>query len=280
LISYLLRLQFRKKIERHISAVLKLSADKKVIKVNQRNRDNMAFHKASSARYDFRWVFSDDVEDFPCRCCSPLNAMENGQWYCEGLEMSWLIVEELPPSWGDMAEADEANMTAAEQDARNKREATEELERTLALEANRMFRYAEDQKLLNTRGKGKERHIDKVDAPCKFLYCDERAPKSQWTTNAKGERCAPLRKALTGSECWAHEYKHPKTGAILKPHTCKRLHPNEDGWREQWNTDRNYRHEEVADRFTSLRTTAHAAHTARAAGGGGWGPTPKQTDAW
>jgi hypothetical protein len=231
----------------------------------------MAFNKASSARYDFRWVFSDDAEDFPCQCCSPLNAMSEGQWFCNNRDCAWIIVEELDPSWADSVDADEACMTTAERVIRSQREAVEESERALAVEANRMFRYAEDQKLLNSRGKGKQRHIDKVDAPCKFLYCDEKAPKSQWTTNAKGERCAPLRKALTGSECWAHEYKHPKTGAVLKPHTCKRLHPNEDGWRDQWDKDRNYRQDEAADRFASLRAMAHTAHMR---------PAPKQMDAW
>jgi hypothetical protein len=253
----------------------------------------MPFRKASSATYDFRWVFSDDVEDFPCRCCSPIVAMRDNQWFCDSHDRSWLIVEELEPSWADLVDADEAEaearMTAADRLARAKREAAAEREAELSCEANRMFRYAEDQKLLNSRGKGKQRHIDKVDAPCKFLYCDEKAPKSQWTTNAKGDRCAPLRKALTGSQCWAHEYTHPKTGAVIKPHTCKRLHPNEDGWRDQWDMDRNYRHDETADRFASLRGIAHTAHSAPRprpsaadmAGGGSSAPRSReQTDGW
>jgi hypothetical protein len=158
-------------------------------------------------------------------------------------------------SWGALVQRDEdmalEAMSAAErsmvEDALLAREKAEAAERGLTLEASRMFNYAEGQKLLNTRGKGNARHIAKVQEPCKFLFCDERAPKGTWTTNAKGEKCAPVRKGLTGSECWAHEYHHPKSGAHIKPHTCKRLHPGEPGWLPEWNTDRTFRPAPAAD---------------------------------
>jgi hypothetical protein len=167
------------------------------------------------------------------------------EWYCAKADRSWIIINEPVETWGDQVERDfaeaEKRLTEAQKVARAAAEALAEAERAMAVEASRMFNYAESPKLLNSRGKGRERHISKVDEPCKFLYCDEKAPKSQWTTNAKGERCAPIRKSLTGSECWAHEYHHPKTKAHIKPHTCKRLHPNEDGWRDEWNLNRTFR---------------------------------------
>jgi hypothetical protein len=164
-------------------------------------------------------------------------------------------------SWGDMALYDErdaaAAMSAAERAAFLKlaaeRDAAEAAERALTLESSRMFNYAESQKLLNMRGKGRDRHLAKVDEPCKFLFCDERAPKNTWSTNAKGERCAPVRRHLTGSECWAHEYHDPRSNNLLTPHTCKRLHPNEPGWLNEWNTDRTFRPvpPSTANRFTN-----------------------------
>jgi hypothetical protein len=159
-------------------------------------------------------------------------------------------------SWHSVNEASlremEASLTSQQKAEKAEKALVEEVEKALALEANRMFKYAEEQKHLNSKGKGRERHIDKVDAPCKWLYCNEAAPKSLWTTNSKGERCAPLLKGLSGSQCWAHEYQDPKSKAWIKPHTCKRLHPNEDGWRDEWNTDRCFS-PSAADNFFSSR---------------------------
>lgn len=36
------------------------------------------------------WVFDDDA--LPCRCCSPIDAMEDGFWNCK--ERRWLVVDE------------------------------------------------------------------------------------------------------------------------------------------------------------------------------------------
>ena len=232
---------------------------------------NKRAKKASSAAYSIFWVFSDDANDMPCQCCNPLSAIEADFWVCSAQGLQWTIVDTPKETWGDLNEQafaeDMARMTAPEKAMRLREEMALAAERGLTLEASRMFSYAESQKLLNMRGKGKERHIDKVDEPCKFLYCDEKAPKSMWTTNAKGERCAPLRKELTGSECWAHMYHHPKTKALMTPRTCKRLHPGEAGWREEWNLNRTFRvvPPSKADNFFA----------ARMAGGGCLAEMPK-----
>jgi hypothetical protein len=148
------------------------------------------------------------------------------------------------PLWGDeYAEAELAYFRSESPEAKEARlaaDAAADAARDAAAEAYKMATYAEIQGIKNLRptGKGRERAIGKQDKPCRWLYCNEAAPKSQWTKNAKGELCAPVMKALTGSQCWAHEYLDPKTKAMKKPHTCKHLHPGEDGWRSQWETDR------------------------------------------
>jgi len=223
---------------------------------------NKRAKKASLAAYSIFWAFSDD--DMPCVCCGAAKAMDGGLWVCANQDRQWIVVDTATETWGDLNEAAfaeaEARMTGPEKAKRLRETVALEAERGLSLEASRMFSYAESQKLLNTRGKGKERHIDKVDTPCKFLYCDENAPKSQWAKNAKGELCAPLRKGLTGSECWAHMYHHPKTKVLMKPQTCKRLHPGEAGWRTEWNLNRTFRVEapSPAEDFFAARVAAEA----------------------
>lgn len=238
---------------------------------------NKRMRLASSAAYSPFWVFQEGDE--PCICCGAAKAMDGGLWVCAAQDRYWTIVDELPKLWGDLNEMafaeDMARMTEPEKAKRLREEMALAAERGLTLEASRMFSYAESQKLLNSRGKGRDRHIGKVDEPCKFLYCDEKAPKGQWTTNAKGERCAPVRAALTGSECWAHEYHHPKTHMLMTPHTCKRLHPGEAGWRPEWHLNRTFRvaPPSKADSFFATRMAASAGF---AAAGGGSAVLPKR----
>ena len=146
------------------------------------------------------------------------------------------------PLWGDeYAEAELEmlrNETPEAKAARLAADAAADVARETSAEAYKMAIYAEIQGVKNLRGHGRDRQIGKIDSPCRWLYCDEKAPKSTWRKNAKGELCAPVLKALTGSQCWAHEYLDPKTKVMKKPHTCKHLHPGEDGWRHEWEKDR------------------------------------------
>ena len=152
-------------------------------------------------------------------------------------------------TWGDIFLADEEIINARVDPAvmlalkaKDQAEAARaEVEERLTLDASRMWSYAQEQKMLNSRGKGRDRHIGKVDEPCKWLYCNEKAPKHLWTKNSRGQLCAPLLQGLSGAECWAHEYHDPKSKKLEKPHTCKRLHPNEDGWRDEWDGNRLFR---------------------------------------
>jgi hypothetical protein len=219
----------------------------------------MTYTLANPAQETIFWAFNDDV--LPCLCCSALNAIEHDTWACTGSGRTWIITAPgpTPATWGDIAEKDfaeaECRMTEAQRLLKAAALAAEMAERAATAASARMFNYAQEQKLANMRGKGTQRAIGKVNEPCRWLYCDEKAPDHMWTTNAKGERCAPVRQALTGAACWAHEYIHPKSGLLLKPHTCKRLHPNEDGWMVQWNTDRTFKPSAptAADGFFAVR---------------------------
>lgn len=216
-----------------------------------------------------------------CDCCDPL-----AEWVCVA-HRQWAVVEavsRLPngllwldelANWANLVDAEEAAFLAAESAAaRAKRLAAEEAlrqERLATCESSVMSAYADFQKSRNTVviGKGRERetHLRKVGGPCKWLYCDEAAKKGG---------VAPLRNKLTGSQCWAWEYLDPKTKQWRRPHTCAHLHPGEEGWLPQWNTDRTFRPDRVAEGLAALRgvpapraAPRPAMRAADMAGGGG-----------
>jgi len=144
--------------------------------------------------------------------------------------------------WAEMVDTENAEMERCEtpehREARRIADEQEMEARRLEVEASRMHTYAQDQKVLNMRGKGKDRHLIKVDSPCKWLFADEKAPKSKWAKNEQGKLCAPLVNHMTGAECWAHSYHDPKTKQLIEPHTCKYMHPDEKGWRAEWAKNR------------------------------------------
>ena len=154
--------------------------------------------------------------------------------------LSWASVVEME------LEEKERCETPIQREAKLELEKAEAEQRSLQNQASRMYNYSQDQKNLNMRGKGRDRHVNKLDSPCKWLFCDETVPKKMWATNARGEKCAPVLNHLTGAQCWAHEYQDPKTKAWLKPHSCKYLHPNEDGWRDEWDENRCFKIKPIA----------------------------------
>lgn len=149
-------------------------------------------------------------------------------------------------SWGDIVYYEsleqEAVMTPQQKVARAVKQQEEQKARELDAQASEMFRYAEAQKLRNTVVKGKQRTTVKHQAPCKWLYVDEAAPKH----NGK----APIRNYITGAQCWAFEYTDPRTKELKKPHTCGHLHPGEPGWMVEWEKGRQFK---PADRFIALK---------------------------
>lgn len=105
--------------------------------------------------------------------------------------------------------------------------------------------------------------VNKIAQPCKFLY------------NCQGTPAKPTSKAVT-TECWSWEYKDPKTGAMIKKHACDRLHPGEEGWLKQWQTDRTYKPaaapaaptrswNQTPSRFEALNTHRNTSHEERSA---------------
>lgn len=165
--------------------------------------------------------------------------------------------------WGDLllAEEDEA-LKAETPEQRAKRllaEEAQEAHRYLAIRAADMERYARLKAQVNTimvkddRGK-KTATIRKVAEPCKWLYLDESAPKSEWRRTKAGKQEPPYRPYLTGAICWAWEYKDPKTKQLIVKHTCDHLHPGEEGWCKEWDTDGRWRPAAAATRdFSGLR---------------------------
>lgn len=263
--------------------------------------NNMAV-LACSAKYDLFWGFSET--DLPCRCCAATEAMDYGRWNCRDGQ-SWIVAEwrssggagaggslwhecmeepngplpalNMPLSWADLVDAFEAAETPAARAARLAAEEAASEDRRLTGEAAAMEAYAQLKKLTASVGKGAARHIKKVPFPCKWMFCDDSAPRSQWRKNEQGQWCAPRRNHLTGSECWAWEYTDPKrfkaekarlmakgvaekaaeaqakVFAHVVKHTCDHLHPGEPGWLPQWDTNARYRPDRIAEGLAALR---------------------------
>lgn len=109
--------------------------------------------------------------------------------------------------------------------------------------------------------------IKKIPQPCKKLYSCEGDKKTG------GAKPTTLH---VSSECWAHEYTHAQTGQRVVKHQCPWLHPDEEGWHAEWDTNRNFRPAGAArgsapagGRFAALGGGAARAPSAPAAAGNG-----------
>ena len=157
------------------------------------------------------------------------------------------MVEEMlsyGTSWGVINEREleciEAARTPEEREAHAATLAAIDAAHALDYEVGRMFSYAQTcaaRNVVRVEGANGARKftLKKVDRPCKWLYCDESVPKVR---NARGEMAAPIRRNVTGAQCWAHEFINPRTGQWERPHKCSHQHPGEPGWRSEWNADR------------------------------------------
>ena len=87
----------------------------------------------------------------------------------------------------------------------------------------------------------------KLVEPCKKLY----------SCNGGGDAGGVARPTTkhVSSECWRYEYTDPMTGQYKKVHTCNWLHPGEDGWYEEWNTDRTWKAPKQENRFETAAIT-------------------------
>lgn len=198
------------------------------------------FNAASPFAYDIVWRWNESK--FPCVCCPASQAVEFGNWTCSESGRKWLVLAADAEMWGETAqaalEAARAAETPQQRARREVAEAAAERDREMDYEVGRMYGHAQMCGAKNAVRSGRVVTIRKVDKPCKWLYCDEKAPKSQWRKDENGTLCAPLRGALTGSQCWGHEFVNPKTSKMEKPHKCGFQHPDEAGWRAEWSKDR------------------------------------------
>ena len=161
-----------------------------------------------------------------------------------------LATQDYGMRWGDILYFEEqqrlASETLEERLARQNRRAAEEARRQLELESERRRHEAD---LVGTRAKtGVKRGqaVQKRPIPCKKLY------SCQGDKSTGGARPTTLH---VSSECWAHEYVDPITKKRVVRHVCPWLHPGEEGWCEEWNTNRHFQPGMTATqvRFSALR---------------------------
>jgi hypothetical protein len=224
--------------------------------------------------YNKPWVLFDDVDSSdrsrqPCRCCSVAGAFEDNEdfWTCQNTGRRWLVVDAPPDmskphsaerclgdcafhrlmtpyiarfqraslmgiSWADLLDEEQDaldSLKSAEQLAyeREKRAAAiaEAMRATeLACAASHIRRVQESQAY-------KYAERGKIYEPCKKLYSCEKA-------TVKGRELAVPTTLHVSSECWRYEYTDPESGKLICPHACNWLHPGEDGWQDEWDTDR------------------------------------------
>lgn len=134
-------------------------------------------------------------------------------------------------AWGDWNEelyaAERERESAAETAKREALEAQREAERKLEAEVIRQELYARELAFRQSIGqkkapKGAAKPAPKlIEEPCKWLY-------------AVPGKDGVFSKSVC-SECWGHEYTDAK-GVFHAPRKCQYTHPNQAGWKSEWNT--------------------------------------------
>jgi len=129
-------------------------------------------------------------------------------------------------SWGDFICDEEEEMLNAETDdervIRLAAITAADEQRLLEQEAIRQAAYAAEvafrQQLKKRKG---DKEVPKIPGPCKWLYAV--AGKDGVFSNS------------VCSECWAHDYTDAK-GVHKSPRKCEYIHPDEAGWKPEWNS--------------------------------------------
>jgi hypothetical protein len=151
--------------------------------------------------------------------------------------------------WGDLAimfEEEELNQLTEEQ--RQKKKAEEE-------ENNRKREEEKDKEYLSCKVAAKVRDHE-IIANCRMLKIKKETKSNdnlemkikqpypcKWLYNCKGDRKTGGAKPTTlhiSTECWSHMYHDPASGKLIEPRVCFMLHPDEPGWRKEWEKDRNF----------------------------------------
>jgi len=120
------------------------------------------------------------------------------------------------------AEHVEATARSATREAREAAEAA-------ALLAFEQQKAAEIVAIQARRGVRRGDEVAKKQTPCSRLY------------SCVGDKSTGGAKPTTrhiSSECWSHERTDPRTGQKVIKHVCPWLHPGEEGWMAEWETNR------------------------------------------
>jgi hypothetical protein len=140
--------------------------------------------------------------------------------------------------WGELAyywdRDDSSRLSPLEISAREMEKERLLENQRLESEAIRMANYMRDIEI--KRGCKGEKDKPKIQKPCKNLY---------YTPGVEGRM-----QNNVCSECWAHEYHCPKTGALIKAQKgkeCPYLHPGQAGWLNEWNTNRHFNAQTTKD---------------------------------
>ena len=239
------------------------------------------------------WVLFDDIDsgNAPCGCCSAMNAMEGDGdvWACYNQERAWLILYEAPDmsvahpielcsgdgcsfhplnspaianwtqamtsglGWGDLMYEEEmyelSKETPAQKATREATRAAEIIASELALQASKMNHETELVGIRAKMGLKRGEAPRKASIPCKKLYscCGDK--------HNGGAKPTTLH---VSSECWAWEYTDPRDRKKKTPRVCPWIHPGEDGWHKEWETNRNWKAPTGAAAVPSWRAPAPA----------------------
>jgi hypothetical protein len=249
------------------------------------------------------WVLFEDIDSndrsrHPCPCCILMSALDDEvegelRWTCARTGRSWLVLDhpydpsephdsahcfspECPHHKLHRGEVGRwiratsmgmtwANLLDEEQDA------LDALKSASQLAAERAERAAEVAAAIHkTEVAAVASQIERVQEavqnryaargktwqPCKKLYKCEGG-------GAAGGVARPTTLHVC-TECWGWEYTDPRTGQIVRKRTCPWMHPGEEGWQPEWDTDR-------TSRVAAERVRALQAQQAAAGGGGGGG---------
>ena len=176
--------------------------------------------------------------DSPCRgsCCNkteikikktPFGAAHNQMLEAEHL---WVVATGSQEGFwwrlfGDaIMEAERAEMAAW-----SANRAQREAEEAAALLAFEQQKVAEIVAIQARRGVRRGDAVAKKQTPCSRLY------------SCVGDKSTGGAKPTTrhiSSECWSHERTDPRTGQKVIKHVCPWLHPGEEGWMAEWETNR------------------------------------------
>jgi len=137
-------------------------------------------------------------------------------------------------SWDDLLSEEEAvELAKKSEEERNALRLAREKEAAAALQDINIGAQSNHIQRVQNAQAAKYASRGKIAQPCKKLY-------SCTGGGAAGGVAHPTTLHVS-SECWRYEYTDPQTKKLVRVHTCNWLHPGEDAWQTEWETDRNFK---------------------------------------